>query len=144
MENCTSGWGSVGLGSRLRSCGETKSWLYIRIHCLKRSLTCQVWMFDDVCIVRSLEKRHVVCKLSHRLQESYMGFAHGAISMTVAVLSHQTLWNGNSTPSVSSGKNGSVVKWLPITNNQLPKPQKSCITIPNKVGIPTNFKDPIV
>ena len=107
----------------------------------KRSLTCQVWMFDDVCIVRSLEKRHVVCKLSHRLQESYIGFAHGAISMTVAVLSHQTLWNSNSTPSVSSGKNGSVVKWLPSTNNQLPKPQKSCITIQGKVGIPTSFKE---
>ena len=42
---------------------------------------------------------------------------------------------------MSSGKNGSVVQLLPITNNQLPKPQKSCITIQGKVGIPTNFKD---
>ena len=60
--------------------------LAIPIRCLKRSLTCQVWMFDDVCIVRPLEKRHAGCKLSHRLQESYMGFAHGITSSTAAMI----------------------------------------------------------
>ena len=90
LANCTLGSDGVGWAEgdgRLRSCGErfvlsylqslpcwpgVQNWLAaIPMRWLKWSLICQVWMFDYVCIVRSLEKWHVVCKLSHRLQESY-------------------------------------------------------------------------